>query len=357
MRCMINDPRAGELLAELVPAKEPSMKKFLLCLSAAFTLCAMSYGQAVQSGTIAIWLSGVDPAVQLRKHTQTPADYMDLFRPDAPWAKAASGLTAFKIGGEFGLRSTDDQLRTVIDDLKRRHIHLAVEIGLLVARDRCGRGVEGYAAPHGAEDLAKRIQKFGGRIDYAAMDEPVWFGHVAKGLAKNPEAVTCQDSIPDLADQIAPKVAALREIFPNIEIGDIEAVTGKNPSEIDEVASFAELFQKKTGRPLAFMHADIAWNTNWSPPLGDLADRMHRRGVRFGVICGGGSEGNGPAARTNEQWVRTAIQRCQALAANPGIRPDDLIVQSWEPLPTKMLPETDPGSLTYEVNGVSRRSH
>jgi hypothetical protein len=90
------------------------------------------------------------------------------------------------------------------------------------------------------------------------MDEPVWFGHVAKGLMKNPGAVTCQDSIPDLVDQIAPKVAILHEIFPDVEIGGLEPVTGKNPSEIADVASFAELFQKKSGHPLAFVHADIA---------------------------------------------------------------------------------------------------
>jgi hypothetical protein len=33
---------------------------------------------------------------------------------------------------------------------------------------------------------------------------------------------------------------------------------------------------------------------------------------------------------------------------------EDFIVQSWEPLPTMMLPESDSGSLTYEVNGISK---
>jgi hypothetical protein len=313
---------------------------------------------AVQSGTTSIWLSGVDPVVQARKQTQTPADYMDLFRPDAPWTRAASDLTAFKIGTQFGLYSTDAQLRSVIDDLKRRHIRLAVELGVLTAHDRCGRGVEGYASPTAVENLANRIKKFGGQIDYVAMDEPVWFGHISKGLVKNPEAVTCQDSIPFLIDQIAPKVAILREIFPDIEIGDIEPVTGKNPSAVDDVMTFAELFQKKTGHPLAFVHTDIAWNTDWSPVLGDMAGRLRQQGLRFGVICGGGSsEVKGKEARTNEQWVHTAIQRCQAFAANPSTRPQDFIVQSWEPLPTKMLPETDPGSLTYEVNAIAKLQH
>ena len=336
----------------------------ILVISFAFLLASFMAAQEahkpgpVQSGTASICLSGVDLVVQARKQTQTPADYMDLFRPDAPWTRAASELKAFEIGTQFGLYSTDVQLRSVIDDLKRRHIRLAVELGVLTAHDRCGRGIEGYASPNAVENLANRIKKFGGQIDDVAMDEPGWFGHISKGLVKNPDAVTCQDSIPYLIDQIAPKIAILREIFPDIEIGDIEPVTGKSPSAVDDVMTFAELFQKKTVRPLAFIHADLAWNTNWGPVLGNMANHLRRQGLRFGVICGGGgSEVKGEEARTNEQWVRTAIQRCHAMAANPSIRPEDFVVQSWEPLPTKMLPETDPGSLTYEVNAISKLQH
>lgn len=332
------------------------MKKLLFCLG--MIVMSATFSRAQSAAPSNIWLSGVDPVVQARKQTQTPADYMDLFRPDAPWTRAASALTAFKIGTQFGLYSTDVQLQSLIDDLKRRHIRLAVELGVLTAHDRCGRGVEGYASPNAAENLANRIKKFGGQIDFVAMDEPVWFGHLSTGLVKNPDAVTCQDSVPYLIDQIAPKIAILRRIFPDIKIGDIEPVTGKNPSALDDIMTFAELFQKKTGRPLAFVHADIAWNTGWRPVLGDLSERLRQRGVRFGVICGGGSsEVKGEEARTNEQWVHTAIERCQSFVANPRLRPDDFMVQSWEPSPTKMLPETDPGSLTYEVDAISKSLH
>jgi hypothetical protein len=44
-----------------------------------------------------------------------------------------------------------------------------------------------------------------------------------------------------------------------------------------------------------------------------------------------------------EAWVSQALQRCHAVAADPKAKPDDFVVQSWQPLPTKMLPETDPG--------------
>ena len=102
-----------------------------------------------------------------------------------------------------------------------------------------------------------------------------------------------------------------------------------------------------------FVHADMAWAIpGWQPLLETLAARLHANGMRVGVICDGDANVSG-----DEAWVRQALQRCRAVAANPKVKPDDLVVQSWEPLPTKMLPETDPGSLTYEVNAVSKLTH
>src|SRR5205823_12081063 len=75
-----------------------------------------------------------------------------------------------------------------------------------------------------------------------------------------------------------------------------------------------------------------------------LRTRGHASGIRFGVICDGDvSEGG------NEAWVAQALQRCRQVVASPRIRPDDLLAQTWEPSPTKMLPESDPGALTFEA--------
>jgi hypothetical protein len=318
-------------------------------------LAILFYGLARPAAAADIWLSAIDPVVQReQKHNDAPKDYMDLFRPDAPWTTAASGLKAFKISTQFGLRSTDDELSTLVNDLQRRHIGLAIELGILVGTDRCGTTVEGYAAPHAVEVLARRIKKFGGRIDYVAMDEPVWMGHVAKGVT-HPEirgAVRCQDSVADLVEQIAPKVAILREIFPNIQVGDIDPINASTPSEIDDLAQFADLFLKKTTVPLAFVHADISWDTHWQPLLEALAEHMHKRGIRLGVICNGD-----PTDVQNEEWVSKALQRCRTIAADPKIKADDFIVQSWHPVQTKMLPETDPGALTFAAKQAETMFH
>ena len=99
---------------------------------------------------------------------------------------------------------------------------------------------------------------------------------------------------------------------------------------------------------LAFLHADVAWTTNWRPELEMMANRAHAKGMRWGLICDGDAN-----VGSDEAWVQQALQRCRDVAANPRTRPDDLIVQSWEPLPTRMLPETNPGSLTFEAKQLS----
>ena len=75
------------------------------------------------------------------------------------------------------------------------------------------------------------------------------------------------------------------------------------------------------------------------PVLEELAERVHRRGIRLGVIC----IGDGKELR-NEAWINQAVQRCRAIVADPKIKADALIVQSWYQAPTKILPETDPGA-------------
>jgi hypothetical protein len=122
--------------------------------------------------------------------------------------------------------------------------------------------------------------------------------------------------------------------------GDIDPIHGLHPEVLQDVTDFFDLLNQKSPVKLSFFHADIAWQTSgWQPYLQRLSAALHQRGIQVGIICDGGSEVNGREARTNQEWVRTAIQRCQALSADSGIRPDQFVVQSWEPLPTQIFPK------------------
>jgi len=301
------------------------------------------------------WLSGEDPVVQHDKHKDHPADYMDLFKPGAPWSGAASKLTVFTISMQFVLRGDPGQLRAVIDGLRRRHIALGVAVGVLdgPGAGGCGNGVEGYSAPATVTAVAGRIRSLGGTIDYLAMDEPVWYGHIFR-LGRGAQ-FGCQAGVEAIADDVAAKAGLLRQLFPRIQIGDVEPINARDggPRSIDDIIAFVDRLRQGTGVVPAFVHADIAWRSgDWRPLLTDLATRLRARGVRLGVICDGTADAAGDAA-----WVSQALQRCQAIAADGTIKPADYIVASWEALPTRMLPETDAGTLTYAVAEAAASLH
>jgi hypothetical protein len=303
----------------------------------------------VRAGSPAFWLGGEDPVVQHDKHKEHPADYMDLFKADSPWPVAASGLTAFKISTQFVLRGDEGQLRIVMRELRQRHISLAIEMGVLEGRGpgNCGYHVEGYASPRTVEAVARKIKKLGGQIDLIAMDEPVWYGHIFR--TGSGDRVGCQSSVEEVAEIAASKVRLLRQYFPDIQVGDIEPVNARlgGQRSIDDIIEFVGLLNEKVPGSPVFLHADISWGTDWQPLLEDLATRLHAKGIHVGVIFDGDADAEG-----DEAWVRQALERCKNVAGDPKIDPDDFIIQSWEVLPTKMLPETDPGTLTFETKQI-----
>src|SRR6267142_7123286 len=118
-----------------------------------------------------IWFAPMDWFVRPWVGYGGSTDYMDLFQPQSA-DSALSKVAVFKVYVPFVQWAKDDDLRRVFTELKRRHIALAMETGVLTANERCGHGVEGY----GGEDAAKvaaRIARVGGDLAYIAMDEPI----------------------------------------------------------------------------------------------------------------------------------------------------------------------------------------
>jgi hypothetical protein len=122
-----------------------------------------------------IWLAGgVDPS---RWHKP---DFLDLFQQDAQWSDVAGSISVFKTTNSFILQAPEDQVRLMIEWLQRRHIALAVDVGLLNgAGSGCGKGIEGFAMPRMPTAVAERVKRLGGSLAYIAMDEPLWFGRYA----------------------------------------------------------------------------------------------------------------------------------------------------------------------------------
>jgi hypothetical protein len=283
-----------------------------------------------------IWLSGVDPVVQADRGGRAESDFMDLFRPNAPWRGAAAAVQVFKLSTQFLQRSSDSDLAAVIQDLRRRHIALAMEAEILVATPRCGNGVPGYTTTAVIRKAAQRVAAQGGEIAYVAFDEPMTWGHFAHRA--------CQYPTEDLVENIAPNIRALKAVFPAVRFGDIEPVTDQTSGRLGEILRFAELFKAKTGEPLSFLQADLIWQNNWRPQLTVWKSRLHAAGLAYGVVIDGD-----PADSSDLVWTRHAVQRYRELAADTTLSPDACSIQSWQPRPTPMWPEDDPGSLTGVV--------
>jgi hypothetical protein len=56
----------------------------VICVSLASTP-----GASCAAGSSEVWLSGVPPFVRQKMFQESESDYLELFKPDAPWTKSA----------------------------------------------------------------------------------------------------------------------------------------------------------------------------------------------------------------------------------------------------------------------------
>ncbi|RKP44303.1 hypothetical protein D7S89_22500 [Trinickia fusca] len=307
-------------------------------------IAALMFSSACRSQQV--WLSGVDPVVAADRaaSTQVPArtvagnDFMDLFHPDAAWQRSAASIQIFKVSTQFLHRASDSQLRAVIEDLRRRHIALAMEAEILTTSVKCGNGVPGYTTAAVIQKAVRRVSQMGGEIAYVAFDEPMTWGHFAH------RAGACQYTAEEVVDNITPNIEVFVAAFPAVKFGDIEPVSDQTPGRFAEILRFAELFGEKTGRRLSFLQADLIWQNNWKPQLAVWKTRLHEAGIAYGVVVDGD-----PGDHTDIQWTDHAVERYRELAGDPTVRPDEFVVQSWQPRPTMFLPENKPGTLTSVI--------
>jgi hypothetical protein len=304
-------------------------------ISVAFGSCGIARAQAPE-----VWLGGVDSNARRKMFQETDSDFMEMFRDNARWEHAASHTSVFQINAGFILNSPDDEVRTVFAALKRRRICLAVEALMLSGKDGCGVGMEGFSAPATMAVVASRIQKLGGELCYIAMDEPMWYGHVADGRT------ACHATPELLAKDIAHKIGDVKRIFPSLKVGDVEPTGIPKPADwIEQLIQWTEIYRAVIGQPLDFLHVDVRWVGPWQVQLRQLVPALRSKGIRFGVIYNGP-----PSARDSQEWTNMAERRANEVESDPSLVPNQAIIQSWSRLPTRFLPESENGTMTNLVD-------
>ncbi len=271
----------------------------------------------------------------------TPADFMHIF-DDTSWAGHPPPFQVFKIYAMFIRRESDSTLSEMIAWLRRSHLQLAVEFGMLTPED-CGSGVEGYDGIKSAAFISRRISRLGGRIDFLAMDEPYWHS------SHSPKPNACHWPVARTAGNAAATAQVFRTTFPAVEIGDIEPVEDvPTPGLGTEFGAWADAFKQATGHSLAFFHMDVLWDRPWQSGVRETNFAMNKRSIPVGVILSGDvKEGSGAG------WMESFRSRQQALRSQPGEYPPATIIQSWSTYPDHIFPASDPtafASLLYEVH-------
>jgi hypothetical protein len=301
---------------------------------------------AVQAGQI--WFGGMDPVTATDRErvgqdppgTYAANDFMDLFRPNAPWTRAASTIQVFQVSTQFLHRSTDEQLSAVINDLRRRHIALAVTAEIMQA-SQCSQGIPGFSGIDVWRTVVGRVARLGSKIDYVEFDGPVAFGHY-NILKKN---TACIYTIEELVRNIAPQIEVIKTAFPDVRFGDGEPVNGLTIGKMDDNLLFAKEFFRQTGVRLSFMDADIIWfEPTFRSQLLEWRRRLHEAGIVYGAYVNGSA-----VDKSDLQWTLHAIERYGIVTNDPAIKPDNYIIYSWMPHPARYLPETQPGTLTSVV--------
>jgi hypothetical protein len=273
------------------------------------------------------------------------ADFLDLFKPEASWNDSAHHISAFKFSTQFYTKIPTDELKPVVSALRSRRIKLALE-----AEVGCGK----YPGTPGlAEVVSRKIIDAGGSLEVIALDEPLFHVHLEKPSAG------CQLSVDAAAERSASVLAVYKKYFPDVRVGVIEPFPALSLQQDwpEKLAAFVGSFQKATGVPIRFLHADIDWrhpelttfDKNELKP--DAASRLIREvsavaarmKFSFGVIFNGKA-----TAKSDVEWLQQARGNA-TLIENSG-SPSEVIFQSWHRHPNKTLPDDDPASFLNIVN-------
>jgi hypothetical protein len=287
---------------------------------------------------------------------------MKLFAPDSEWPTTMSHVDVFELQTQFAASTGDRTLNTIFAFLQQKHIALALEVPILTpGSGNCGAGIEGYRPPDVIKNLAERLKRLGANLQYVTMDEPFWFGHLFSG-AKPGASAPCHEAIIDVARNVGNNVAVIRSYFPNVMVGDEEALP--NPyrhSEVpadflEQMQQWTDAFARITGQPLAFIHFDFGWfpsespsidaknHLNWVSQLDKVQDMANSHHIRSGIFYNGNpQDGDGVS------WAQHATERYKEVEGGRHRQFDDIIFQTWMRQPEFALPETAPGTMTNLV--------
>lgn len=330
-------PRRGTLpLADKAPGRMlGSRLRQLVMLGLASFLLALP---AARAKAQTVWFAPVDPVAKYAPQ-KGEKDFMQLFADPAAWRRGLRRVKVIQFYTQYIDQAPDDQLKTIFQFLREHDIALAMETWVLHGGpNNCGRG-EGYL-PNAQlpTRLAQRIKALGGDLAYVTIDE---------SFGGNRGPAGCHLTSAAAAADAAATFAVYRTVFPQVRIGDTENLPlASDPGWFADYAQWADAFQKASGMPFAYFHMDVAWNSpTWDYSIATFNKLLAQRRIPFGVIFNA-TQG----ATSNAAWMSSAEENIDKYRAARLPRPAQVVFETWDPYPTKALPESSPTSHTYLID-------
>lgn len=230
-----------------------------------------------------------------------------------------------------------------MDFLRQHNIALAVPFGF-VDSETCGQGIEGLGSARQHNVYPREMRKRGVPLDYAVMDEPLYYGHNYGG--KN----ACQFSVSQVVASVVDNVQMIRAHYPNIRFVWVEPPQGLagGPAEL---AQALDDYEARLGEFPVSVRFDIAWGradkwtSEWHANLPGFIRVLKTRGIGYGIIYNAGRI-NGRPPQTDQEWISSAKANVADWKRTIADAPNQVVIQTWTPNPARIVPESDPSTMT-----------
>lgn len=264
---------------------------------------------------------------------------------DKKWRSSRRSISIFKFYSEVIEVSSVESLRDKFNFLKENNIKVAIELPGLTWRDNStGYKIEGFRQKGFSRSIIKKILMAGGVVDYIALDEPITFGAYKSG-PNYPHL-----SPENLARELYANLSPFYQAFPNVNVGDIEAL-----SEIpgyfysNYIPQFLNSYKLFSGRRIAFFHLDQYWRGNWKTPTLYINHLSKLYGFRVGVIFNASVN-----TKSDSIWMDDARKNVMDYYNFMHRLPNDVIVQSWNYNPTNPIGDNDKNANSSLVIFISK---
>jgi hypothetical protein len=309
------------------------LSRLLFCLLA-LTLPSSAHAQQ-------LWFSSGDD-LEVKGVVSHP-DFMRLFDSPSPWPTGLGRVSVMQLRPPWFLRMPPETDQRVVDFLKQHNIALAVPFGF-VNSETCGQGIEGLGSAREHNVYPREMKKRGVPLDYAVMDEPLYYGHDYSG--KN----ACQFSISQVAASVVDNAKMIRAYYPDIKFVWVEPPQGLAGGP-PELAEALDDYKTAMGEYPVSVRFDIAWGkvdkwtSEWHANLAGFIRVLNTRGIGYGIIYGAGHI-NGRIPLTDQEWISSAKANVADWKRTIADAPNQVIIQTWTPNPVRIVPESDPSTMT-----------